>query len=269
MAVIQNLVKGKCIVFFNTCHCTNYFSSLLQRLQTDKEVFVLHKKVRKRRANVFKRFMDSKSDSILTCTDLMSRGIDMPDVDWVIQFDLPTRLNAFIHRCGRTARMGRKGRALSLLMPNELAFVVFAQKSQRIPMEEISPLENVHDYTDQIVKLACQEREFHDSGRAAFVSFMQAYCSHECSLILRTKELDIGLLAQGYGLLELPKMKEIEVAKVKNFKPTDVDIDSIKYKDPVCEKHRVSKLKIQMKLNDIKSIKNEVRFVEQKSLNRP
>ena len=42
----------------------------------------------------------------------MARGVDIPDVDWVVQFDPPSNAEAFVHRCGRTARSGLKGQAL-------------------------------------------------------------------------------------------------------------------------------------------------------------
>ena len=41
---------------------------------------------------------------LLICTDVMARGIDIADVAWVVQFDPPSNAEAFVHRCGRTAR---------------------------------------------------------------------------------------------------------------------------------------------------------------------
>lgn len=55
------------------------------------------------------------SPSVLFCTDVAARGLDLPDVDVVIQFDPPVDPKAFSHRAGRTARAGRKGRAYVLL----------------------------------------------------------------------------------------------------------------------------------------------------------
>ena len=49
----------------------------------------------------------------------MSRGIDIENVDWVIQYDPPKEASSFVHRCGRTARCDRDGDALIFLMPNE------------------------------------------------------------------------------------------------------------------------------------------------------
>ena len=62
---------------------------------------------------------------MLLCTDVAARGLDIPDVAWIVQFDPPQDPDVFVHRVGRTARMGRTGHALTLLLPHETAYVDF------------------------------------------------------------------------------------------------------------------------------------------------
>ena len=57
--------------------------------------------------------------AILLCTDVAARGLDLPDVDVVIQFDPPVDPKQFSHRAGRTARAGKSGRAWVLLSGQE------------------------------------------------------------------------------------------------------------------------------------------------------
>jgi ATP-dependent RNA helicase DDX55/SPB4 len=64
----------------------------------------------------------SISPSILLATDVAARGLDLPNVDVVIQFDPPTDTKTFSHRCGRTARAGKRGVAYVLLCGRELEF---------------------------------------------------------------------------------------------------------------------------------------------------
>ena len=62
---------------------------------------------------------------MLLCTDVAARGLDIPDVAWIVQYDPPQDPDVFVHRVGRTARMGRTGHALTLLLPHETAYVDF------------------------------------------------------------------------------------------------------------------------------------------------
>ena len=63
-------------------------------------------------------------------TDLAARGIDIPEVDWIVQYDPPQDSDQFVHRIGRTARAGRSGRSLIYLMKPEDSYAQFLMKKQ-------------------------------------------------------------------------------------------------------------------------------------------
>ncbi|GAL24810.1 ATP-dependent RNA helicase SrmB [Vibrio variabilis] len=67
-----------------------------------------------RRNNAISRFRDG-SVNVLLATDVAARGIDLPDVSHVINYDLPRSADIYLHRIGRTARAGKKGIAISIV----------------------------------------------------------------------------------------------------------------------------------------------------------
>lgn len=70
-----------------------------------------------RRSSTFSAFtaLPAETPGVLLCTDVAARGLDLPDVDVVLQVDPPQDPKVFSHRCGRTARAGREGKAVVLL----------------------------------------------------------------------------------------------------------------------------------------------------------
>mgnify|MGYP000026774605 FL=1 len=106
-------------VFFSSCNEVQYFSELLNYI--DIPVMCIHgKQKQQRRTAVFLEFVNAEK-GVLLCTDVAARGLDIPAVDWIIQFDPPDDPKEYIHRVGRTAR-GEKGagRALLFLLPEVL-----------------------------------------------------------------------------------------------------------------------------------------------------
>jgi ATP-dependent RNA helicase DDX31/DBP7 len=61
--------------------------------------------------------------AILVCTDVAARGLDMPNIDWIIQYNTPGTYHDYVHRVGRTARVGQNGKALLFLEPHEIEYI--------------------------------------------------------------------------------------------------------------------------------------------------
>jgi len=234
--------EGKNIVFFNTCACVDYFSKLLAILLKTVPVISIHGQMKQKRNSVFKKF-HTMTSGVLVCSDVMARGVDFPNVDWVIQYDPPNTAEHFVHRCGRTARMGSKGRAVIFLLPNETTFIEFVSSNQKVPLDEYTYLpDDVPTLKHKIQKLAKNDRELYEKGILAFVSFIQSYRKHECSIIFQLKELDICKLADGFGLVHLPKMPEVTDKDKSVFVSLKVDREKIRYVDKNREKQRQVKL---------------------------
>ncbi|RYQ83653.1 hypothetical protein Ahy_B10g102410 isoform E [Arachis hypogaea] len=186
----------------------------------------------------------SLSNGVLLCTDVAARGLDIPGVDCIVQYDPPQDPNVFIHRVGRTARLGKQGHAVVFLLPKEESYVEFL-RIRRVPLQERKCSDNAPDVVPQIRSAAKKDRDVMEKGVRAFVSYIRAYKEHHCSYIFRWKELEIGKLAMGHGLLQLPLMPEVKhhSLSTEGFVPVDdINLEDIKYRDKSREKQRKKNL---------------------------
>ncbi|KAI7825973.1 P-loop containing nucleoside triphosphate hydrolase protein [Gamsiella multidivaricata] len=279
----QESANKKTIVYFATCASVDYFYKLLSRLPalSGFAIHSLHGKMEtKKRSLTFKSFTDipAGSPGVLLCTDVASRGLDIPDVDFVVQVDPPQDPKAFTHRCGRAGRAGREGKAVVFLVRGKEETYVDFLKVRKVPIhrwdwkggpvitedvdeDEMDDADREQDergvsqkqepeddaenaeFLKGLQKIVMTDRDLHDKGTMAYVSFIRSYSKHEASFIFRSKDLDLGSLARGYGLLRLPKMPELKNEKtgggIEGFVPADINY---KYQDKQKEAVRVKKL---------------------------
>ncbi len=114
-----NARKGSIIIFAKTKHGA---AKLAEKLKTyGHETDAIHGNLRQnRRDSVISNFRKEKY-RILVATDVACRGLDIPHIEHVINYDIPQAPEDYIHRIGRTARAGAEGNALSLLSPGDNA----------------------------------------------------------------------------------------------------------------------------------------------------
>ena len=189
-------------VFFLTCACVDFYgSSLKQVIGDDLYIELLHGKlVQKRREKAMERFRAS-SGGVLFCTDVAARGLDVADIDWVVQLDAPQEPSQFIHRVGRSARAGRKGSSLVFLTEKEEAYVDLLSNRQvaLLPLPETESCcrpvqtgddetvenESVKSILSPIKELVLKDRDLLEKGTKAFTSYIRAYKEHACAFIFR------------------------------------------------------------------------------------
>ncbi|XP_044631953.1 ATP-dependent RNA helicase DDX55 isoform X3 [Equus asinus] len=243
---LRNHKQEKHLVFFSTCACVEYYGKALEALVKSVKIMCIHGKMKYKRNKIFMEFRKLPS-GILVCTDVMARGIDIPEVNWVLQYDPPSNASAFVHRCGRTARIGHGGSALVFLLPMEESYINFLAINQKCPLQEMKLQKNTMDLLPKLQSMALADRAVFEKGMKAFVSYVQAYAKHECSLIFRLKDLDFARLARGFALLRMPKMPELRGKQFPDFVPVDVNTDTIPFKDKIREKQRQKLLEQQRK----------------------
>ena len=90
--------------------------------------------VQKQRDRVMQLFRTEKAD-ILVATDVAARGLDIDHVSHVVNYDLPTAPEVYVHRIGRTGRIGREGVAITLLAPREQRFLQYVERLTKQKIE--------------------------------------------------------------------------------------------------------------------------------------
>ncbi|XP_023543036.1 DEAD-box ATP-dependent RNA helicase 18 [Cucurbita pepo subsp. pepo] len=247
--LVDILVKNKSkkiIVYFMTCACVDYWGVVLPQLTLLKgfSLIPLHGKMKQTAREKALASFVSLSSGVLLCTDVAARGLDIPGVDCILQYDPPQDPNVFVHRVGRTARLGREGNAIVFLLPKEEAYIEFLS-IRRVPIQERICCSDALDIVPQIRTAAKKDRDVMEKGVKAFVSFIRAYKEHHCSFIFRWKELEIGKLAMAYGLLQLPLMSEVKRHSLSTegfVSIEDINFDEVKFKDKSREKQRKKNL---------------------------
>lgn len=173
-------------------------------------------------------FTNTKQPSILFCTDVAARGLDLPNVDLVVQFDPPFSKDDHLHRIGRTARAGREGRAIMFLLPGpEEGYVDAVLKKgvregqlARTDIDDIfkkgfgaGKNDKKRDWEDKasewhldIERWILEDQRMKQLAAKAWGSHIRAYTTHVGAEkgIFNHKALHYGHLAKSFGLRDKP-----------------------------------------------------------------
>ena len=236
----------KGIVYLLTRACVEFCAKALKGcgLLDGHDIWPLHGRMKQSARNAALQSFEGAKSGVLLCTDVAARGLDIPSVQWIIQLDPPQDPSFFIHRVGRTARMGNAGRALLFLNANEETYVTFLQK-RKVPVTDRAELKRCDEDLSALVrKMNETDRDMLDKSVRAFVTYIRAYTEHQCQYIFRLTELDVGSLGDHFALLRLPKMKEfkrVPSALRDGFTGSTVDPSSVPYLDKNRERQRKEK----------------------------
>ncbi|KAJ2441423.1 ATP-dependent RNA helicase [Coemansia sp. RSA 2424] len=201
---LKRNLKKKVIVFFSSCNSVKYHAELLNYI--DVPVLDLHgKQKQQKRTNTFFEFINAEK-GILLCTDVAARGLDIPAVDWIIQYDPPDDPRDYIHRVGRTARAGGQGRSLLFLLPSELGFLRYL-KQAKVPLNEYQfPPSKVANVQSQLEKLIEKNFYLNKSARDGYRSYLQSYASYQLKNIFNVNLLDLQKVGKAFGFTVPPNV---------------------------------------------------------------
>ncbi|KAK9464077.1 P-loop containing nucleoside triphosphate hydrolase protein [Lipomyces oligophaga] len=264
----------KAIVYFPTCASVVYLYGLICQIRSDFKIdpnlalFSLHGKLPQGpRTKTLANFVSSVSrHSVLFTTDVAARGLDIPEVDVVIQFDAPYDATMFLHRAGRAARAGRHGEGyiflttgreetyIDLLSVKKIAVSMLSRMTPGGLYSSLAGISATFYASIQNYNFDC--REHYDQAIRAYVSYIRFYTNHTMTSIFRITEFDFVKYAKLFGLARLPRMPELRTVEnlpaggwlidINDQSNSDgFDFDKLKYKDAKREAQRVSQLSVK------------------------
>jgi len=240
---------SKAIVFFSSCESVEFHYKTLRwlaagakgKIQDDDdavqgpyEIFRLHGLLSQaERTSVFKNFAATKT-GVLLCTDVGARGLDFVGVGATVQVDPPADATTYIHRVGRTARLGSSGEAVLFLQPKEREFAeVLTEKGVCFKKGNVTAMIDVlggaEDATDRdrvtfrdaphlhpaaqrmlkklFAKVAA-DKPYDVLAKDAFRAHVRAYAAFPSALkhIFHVKRLHLGHVAAAFGLKDAPAL---------------------------------------------------------------
>ena len=155
--ILRKNINSKIIVFTNSISHTKKLYSIFSYFN-EFTCCCLHSRMMQNvRMKNLEKFTESKS-AILFCTDIGARGLDIPKVDLVIHYHIPTRTDIFVHRSGRTARANQSGKVSSLISGKELGlyrrtmidlnYKQFAMNT--LPLGQLEKIKSLFEYAKEL-----------------------------------------------------------------------------------------------------------------------
>lgn len=221
----KNMDK-KVMVFFSSCSSVKFHSDLLNYV--DVPTLDIHgKQKQQKRINTYYEFCNLEK-GVLLCTDVAARGLDIPKVDWIVQYDPPDDVREYIHRVGRTCRGAEaKGKALLFLLPSEMVYLKHLKTAGVLLNEYEFPESKLANIQDQFEKLVANNYFLNSASREAYKSYLHSYVSHSLKEVFDINEIDLQKAAKSFGLSVPPrvnldinlkrKKQDYEKGQNKNF----------------------------------------------------
>ncbi|ORY47060.1 DEAD-domain-containing protein [Rhizoclosmatium globosum] len=190
-------------------------------------IYKLHGNLSQKSRDVAYKGFKTSPSSVLICTDVAARGLDLPDIGHVVQYDMPSDVKDYVHRVGRTARVGREGEAVSLLLPSEAGYIeLLGRRGVKVGVQDGMELlkslvgaewkkgkgkkKGVEDWATDVQmmfeRFVLADEKNLELARNAFRSHVRAYTTHTAAekRIFNIKNLHLGHVAKSFALRDAP-----------------------------------------------------------------
>lgn len=228
---IKRHKKSKILVFIATCKQTRFIHDLFCRMKPGVSINSLHGGLHQlKRMDIYNKFYDVRH-CVLLATDVASRGLDFPDVDWVVQLDCPDDATTYIHRVGRTARLDKNGRSLMVLMPNEKSYMLKKLAEKNIPVEEVETRDKHLFFIQNTVESnLARDVNLKEEAKRAFKCYIKSLLNSRFRHLFDPKQFDLKSFAKSLGLEVTPRIRVLERRKNTTTITNDSDTNKRKAK---------------------------------------
>jgi len=155
-------LKGQSIVFCSTKYRTRDVAKYLHQ-EKYNAVAIEGDMSQSRREQSMAKFRNGKAD-ILVATDVASRGIDVPRVELVVNYDVPNQEMAYFHRIGRTARAGTEGRAITFVSYSSVGDWNIIKRQIKVPLRDLNQEMNIEISIPDPLKRQSSPRRYGGGG---------------------------------------------------------------------------------------------------------
>lgn len=207
LSFIKSHLKHKTIVFLSTCRQVRFVHALFCKLQPGIPLCALHGKYKQgKRVEIYYEFLN-KPAAVLFATDIAARGLDFPNVDWVLQLDCPEDTANYIHRVGRTARYNKHGKALLCLLPSESEAMTGKLEEAKIPVKEmkLNPAKTASS-RQKVASVVAADKDIKALAQKAFMSYVRSVCLMPAKDVFDAAALPLDAFAESLGLPGAPRM---------------------------------------------------------------
>lgn len=243
---IKSHKDSKVIVFFSSCKQVRHAYESFSKLKTGATIMEIHGRQKQiKRTAIYFEFVERKN-AYLFATDIASRGIDFPAVDWVIQVDIPEDTDTYIHRVGRTARYKFKGNSLLMVLPSEMKMVE-KLKSLNIEMKKLKANPNrTLSITSALQRINAENSDLMHLAQKSFVCYIRSVFKNGDKEIFDVNKIDHEALAHSLGLVTTPVIEFVAGDEIRKNKKTKLE----KLREKIKQK-KLEKMKEANKVEEI------------------
>ncbi|XP_020674233.1 DEAD-box ATP-dependent RNA helicase 32 isoform X3 [Dendrobium catenatum] len=220
---IKSHLRSKMIVFLSTCKQVKFVYEAFKKLRPGIPLKCLHGNMKQNaRMAIYLDFCETTS--VLFSTDVASRGLDFPAVDWVIQVDCPEDVAAYIHRVGRTARFTSEGNSVLFLLPSEREMLTKLQSAEpKIPIQlRKVKSEKMEQISGSLASVLVKYPEMQQLAKRAFITYVRSINHQKDKEVFDVSKLPLEEYSASLGLPMKPNVSS-KSQKMKNKKETVVE----------------------------------------------